>query len=76
VVIDQVFNIAHNLSVSLMSSLGHSDQSVIVFIICGGWLRMENKRDGKEALENAPLASESLTWLLKVRNSTLIHSIW
>lgn len=41
-----------------MSSLGHSDQTVIVFIIYGGWLRMENKRDGKEALEDAPLASE------------------
>lgn len=53
VIIDQVLDITHDLSVTLMSRLGHVGQASAALIIGGSGLRMQHEWYGQETLQTS-----------------------
>lgn len=50
---DEIFDIAHNLRIALVSVGGCCLQPLAVLLVDGGGLRMQHKWDGQQALEVA-----------------------
>lgn len=72
VVVDYVFYITHDLSVSALGNAGLLVNSLCIFLEYGCWLRMQNKRDCEETLQTNQYC---IIWLELQTSSTLIHSI-
>lgn len=50
VIVDQGFDVAHNLNISIVRALGQMSKTAAVFLVHGSWLRVEYERNSEQTL--------------------------